>query len=211
MQNKSFNVKNRSFSVLDTLLSILLCVILVAAVLRVAFGIAYFRVYVVGSSMSSTLVGAPNKNSKGGDYVYAFRSSNPKRGDIVVIDTHTKTNNETKMIIKRVIALGGDTVELKEGVLYLNGEVVDEAYVRDENNTPSENSYAQIVVPEGKMFCLGDNRDVSVDSRSETYGCMPVSWTEGVVAEWSMSFKSAITSFNCFFDFTLPEMFGGKK
>lgn len=194
---------------LDTLLSILLCVILVAAVLRVAFGIAYFKVYVVGPSMSSTLVGAPNKDSKGGDYVYAFRSSNPKRGDIVVIDT--KTNAKTHTIIKRVIALGGDTVELKEGVLYLNGEVVDEAYVRDENNTPSENSYAQIVVPEGKMFCLGDNRDVSLDSRSETYGCMPVSWTAGVVADWSMSFKSAITAFNCFFDFTLPEMFGGKK
>ncbi|MDE7401213.1 MAG: signal peptidase I, partial [Clostridia bacterium] len=198
-----------SISVLDTLLSILLCVILVAAVLRVAFGIAYFKVYVVGPSMSSTLVGAPNKDSKGGDYVYAFRSSNPKRGDIVVIDT--KTNTKTHTIIKRVIALGGDTVELKEGVLYLNGEVVDEAYVLDENNTPSENSYAQIVVPEGKMFCLGDNRDVSLDSRSETYGCMPVSWTAGVVADWSMSFKSAITAFNCFFDFTLPEMFGGKK
>ncbi|MDE6074896.1 MAG: signal peptidase I, partial [Clostridia bacterium] len=141
----------------------------------------------------------------GGDYVYAFRTSNPKRGDIVVIETDTKT------IIKRVIALGGDTVELKEGVLYLNGEEVEESYVSEENNTPSENSYAQIVVPEGTMFCLGDNRDVSVDSRSETYGCMPVSWTAGVVADWSMSFKGAITSFNCFIDFTLPEMFGGKK
>ncbi|MDE7076274.1 MAG: signal peptidase I [Clostridia bacterium] len=193
---------------MDTLLSILLCVILVAAVLRVAFGIAYFRVYIVGSSMSSTLIGAPNKDSRGGDYVYAFRSSNPKRGDIVVIDTKTNTN---KTIIKRVIALGGDTVELKEGVLYLNGEVVDEPYVSDKNNTPSENSYAQIVVPEGTMFCLGDNRDVSVDSRSETYGCMPVSWTAGVVADWSMSLKGAVTAFNCFIDFTLPEMFGGKK
>lgn len=209
MQNKSFNVKNRCVGVFDTLLSILLCVILVAAVLRVAFGIAYFKVYVVGPSMSSTLVGAPNKDSRGGDYVYAFRSSNPKRGDIVVIDT--KTNTNTKTIIKRVIALGGDTVELKEGVLYLNGEVVEEAYVRDENNTPSKNSYAQIVVPEGKMFCLGDNRDVSADSRSETYGCMPVSWTAGVVADWSMSFKSTLTALNCFIDFTLPEMFGGKK
>ncbi|MDE7162941.1 MAG: signal peptidase I [Clostridia bacterium] len=205
MQDKSYNLKNRSIGVLDTLLSILLCVILVVAVLRVAFGIAYFRVYVVGSSMSSTLVGAPNKDNKGGDYVYAFRTSHPKRGDIVVIETDTKT------IIKRVIALGGDTVELKEGVLYLNGEEVEEPYVKDENNTPSENSYAQIVVPEGRMFCLGDNRNVSVDSRSETYGCMPISWTAGVVADWSMSFKGAITAFNGFIDFTLPDMFGGKK
>ena len=205
MQDKSYSLKNRSIGVLDTLLSILLCAILVVAVLRVAFGIAYFRVYVVGSSMSSTLVGAPNKDNKGGDYVYAFRTSHPKRGDIVVIETDTKT------IIKRVIALGGDTVELKEGVLYLNGEEVEEPYVKDENNTPSENSYAQIVVPEGRMFCLGDNRNVSVDSRSETYGCMPISWTAGVVADWSMSFKGAITAFNGFIDFTLPDMFGGKK
>ena len=210
MQNKTFNSKNRGIGVLDTLLSILLCVIVVVAVLRVAFGIAYFRVYVVGSSMSSTLVGAPNKDAEGGDYVYAFRTSNPKRGDIVVIDTDSK-KKDSKKIIKRVIALGGDTVELKEGVLYLNGEEVEEPYVKEENNTPSRNSYAKIVVPEGTMFCLGDNRDVSVDSRSETYGCMPVSWTAGVVADWSMSFKGAITSYNCFFDFTLPNMFGGKK
>ena len=205
MQNKSFNSKNSNNGFLDTLLSIFLCVILVAAVLRVAFGIAYVKVYVVGSSMSSTLVGASNKDVAGGDYVYAFRTSNPKRGDIVVIETESKT------IIKRVIALGGDTVELKEGVLYLNDNKVEEPYVSEKNNTPSDNNYARTVVPEGTMFCLGDNRDVSVDSRYETYGCMPVSWTVGVVADWSMSFKRSITAFNCFFDFTLPEAFGTKK
>lgn len=205
MQNQSYNLKNKSSGFLDTLLSIFLCVVLVAVVLRVAFGIAYFKVYVVGASMSSTLVGAPNKDSAGGDYVYAFRTSHPKRGDIVVIDTDSKT------IIKRVIALGGDTVELREGVLYLNDKEVEEPYVSDINNTPSENNYPKTVVPDGTMFCLGDNRDVSVDSRYDTYGCMPTSWTVGVVADWSMAFKGSITAFNGFIDFTLPDMFGTKK
>ena len=101
--------------------------------------------------------------------------------------------------------------ELREGVLYLNDKEVEEPYVSDINNTPSENNYPKTVVPDGTMFCLGDNRDVSVDSRYDTYGCMPTSWTVGVVADWSMAFKGSITAFNGFMEFTIPDMFGAKK
>ena len=138
--------------------------LVIVAVLRMAFALIYFKVYVVGSSMSGTLIGAPSKDAEGGDYVYAFRDNKPRRGDIVVIETDHKT------IIKRVIALGGDTVKIIDGVLYLNGEVKSEPYVLAENNTPSENNFDEITVPEGKMFCMGDNRNHSLDSRDSSIG-----------------------------------------
>lgn len=187
--------------VFSTLICVLIGLLIVFAVARIMLSLCYFKVYVVGSSMSSTLSGAPDKSKEGGEYVYAFKSDHPRRGDIVIVETDKKT------LIKRVVALGGDTVELREGVLYLNGEVKEEPYVDAANNTPSMNNFAEIKVPAGCMFCLGDNRDVSVDSRSEEYGCMPLEWTAGIVADWSMSCKGAITAFNTFFDFTLPNAF----
>lgn len=198
MQNKYLNGRNRSLNIVSVIAGVLLWLLVIVAVLRMAFALIYFKVYVVGLSMSGTLIGAPSKDAEGGDYVYAFRDNKPRRGDIVVIETDHKT------IIKRVIALGGDTVKIIDGVLYLNGEVKSEPYVLAENNTPSENNFDEITVPEGKMFCMGDNRNVSIDSRSEIYGCMPVNWTVGIVANWSMSLKTSVTAFNTFIDFTVP-------
>lgn len=203
MQNYPFNYKNYGKKTLNIFTTVLLCLIVGFAVFRIAFGLTYFRVYVVGASMEGTLNGAVAENSEGGDYVYAFRTSTPHRGDIIVIDTADKP------IIKRVIALGGDKVELKEGVLYVNGIIVEEPYVSGDNNTPSEprNTFPETEIPAGHMFFMGDNRDVSIDSRSEKYGTLPVDNMMGVVANWSMSFKSAVTAFNTFFDFKVAKAF----
>ena len=207
MQKNSLISKNNGLNALHTLLVIILGVLVVFAMFRIFFGISYFRVYVVGTSMEGTLTGAESKYSEGGDYVYAFRSSSPRRGDIVVIKTSDNPDDEP--IIKRVIALGGDRVELKSGVLYLNGEKVDEPYLDSKKNTStlSRNTFSEKVVPEGYMFFMGDNRDKSDDSRGK-YGMMPVSKTMGVVANWSLSFKGAVTAFNTFFDFRIGNAAG---
>lgn len=182
---------------IDVLTTVLLVLLLCLVIIRMVFSVAYIKVYVVGSSMSGTIEGAKSADEEGGEYVYAFKSCNPRRGDIVVINT------ADKKIIKRVIALGNDRVELKKGVLYINGQEKSESYVLREHNNPNDayNTFAEITVPDGYMFCMGDNRDVSVDSRSETYGCMPVSWTAGIVADWSMSLKGIVTKINTFVDF----------
>lgn len=193
--SKLFKRENLSF------IPIILC--LAFLVLVLFFNITYKRVYVVGTSMENTLYGAPGSNPSnvGGDFVYIFKAK-PARGDIVVIKSDNKT------IIKRVIALGGDRVKLTDGKLFLNGVEVDEPYVSPENNTPDLNNMPEIVVEKGKFFFLGDNRDISNDSRK--YGCLPLDTVLGVVAEWSLNFKDSVTAFSTFFEFTLPSWFGIK-
>lgn len=182
----------------------LLCLLVVFAVFRLAMGIVYFKVYVVGTSMEGTLTGANSKGEAGGDYVYAFQTSSPRRGDIIVIETDA----DDEPIIKRLIALGGDKVMLDKGVLYVNGVKVDEPYVKAENNSPNNpvNTFGEFTVPEGHMFFMGDNRNVSVDSRSAKYGTVPVGKLMGVVADWSLAFKGFLTKFNSFFDFKVARV-----
>ena len=68
--------------------------------------------------------------------------------------------------VKRVVGLPGDTVELKDGYLYVNGEKYDEPYINDDYRSGPLNTMSARVVPEGKYFVMGDHRNNSNDSRS---------------------------------------------
>ena len=192
--------------------TIALIVVSVLFILLLMFNVLYTRIYIVGSSMKNTLIGAETMAKSGGDYVYICKYIEPKRGDIVVIKVI-----EGRSLIKRVIGLGGDTVKLEDGALYIKGKgdddfvLIDEPYVDDELNTDrNKNNFAETVVEEGYVFFLGDNRDNSEDSRG-IYGCRPVENIEGVVAGWSLQCKDAITKWNTFFEFTLPELFSAQN
>jgi signal peptidase I len=93
----------------------------------------------------------------------AFKFHPPQRGDVVIfISPHTRTSN----LIKRVIGLPGESVELKNGVVYVhkaNGETValDEPYIPNPDTRPFVGS----TIPPGEIFVLGDNRRVADDSR----------------------------------------------
>ena len=93
------------------------------------------------------------------------------RGEIVICHYP----GDARHIVKRVIALGGDTVEIRSGVLYLNGAAVDEPYV----TRPDRADFPLTEVPEGCYFVLGDNRPVSYDSRA--VGPLPANLIEGRV------------------------------
>ncbi|NWF76859.1 MAG: signal peptidase I [Nitrospirae bacterium] len=92
----------------------------------------------------------------------------PHRGDIIVFKY---PENPKKDFIKRVVAIEGDVIEEKDKALYLNGQRVIEPYayhydkyVKPNGFDPRDN-FGPLVVPEGKVFVMGDNRDQSYDSR----------------------------------------------
>ena len=89
---------------------------------------------------------------------YAF--SSPKRGDIIIFKY---PDNESTKYVKRVIGLPGDTVSFKDGDVYINGEKLNEPYLKTQHSTYT--SVESYTVPEGSYFMLGDNRENSKDSR----------------------------------------------
>ena len=93
----------------------------------------------------------------------------PERGDVIVFKY---PNDETRHFIKRIIAIGGDTIQVRDNRVWLNGKLLDEPYVRQ--GSPHVISSSQcgylyacepLRVPSGSYFVMGDNRDNSQDSR----------------------------------------------
>ena len=89
-------------------------------------------------------------------------------GDIVTIRTRDLPQHEDgPNIIKRVIGLPGDTIEIKDGAVYRNGEFLQESYLPDQTVTEVRNpDYAAVALGPDEYFVMGDNRAVSLDSRS---------------------------------------------
>lgn len=93
----------------------------------------------------------------------------PKRGDIVVFP-HLQ-DGVSELYIKRVIGLPGDKISIHDGLVYINGDALKESYTKD---GVTQGDIKDYLVPSGKVYVLGDNREVSIDSRSEEVGCVDI-------------------------------------
>jgi signal peptidase I len=104
-----------------------------------------------------------------------YRSNGPARGDIVIY-----LNKEGIYFIKRVIARGGETIRSSNGIIFIDDAPISEPYVVHNGSAPFElNNFGPFKIPAGKMFVMGDNRDISLDSRSREIGPIDVSSLRG--------------------------------
>ena len=96
-------------------------------------------------------------------WVFSLRISywfeSPQRGDVVLL---RRDNGEETIYAKRVIGEPGDTIEIRSGVTYVNGNELPEEYLTE---TPEDIDFGPFAVPENSYFLMGDNRNNSLDSR----------------------------------------------
>lgn len=135
-------------------------VILITVV--ITYGVLYFVQIsrVVGSSMEPTY---HEGNILLVDKVF-YKRGTPSYNDIVVVSHDI--DYEDQQIIKRIIGLPGDHLEMTDNQLYRNGELLEEDYI---NGSMIDNEDFSYDIPEGKVFVMGDNRNNSIDSRMIGY------------------------------------------
>lgn len=112
----------------------------------------------------------------------SYYFSSPKRGDVIICnypDEYFSTFQKTKAFrIKRVIGVAGDRIKAKDGIVYVNGEPLDESYLKHSVYTED---FEELIVPDKTVFVMGDNRMVSMDSRNKLVGPIPLSNVWGKV------------------------------
>ena len=153
-------------------------------VLLVAFVLVYcagMRVTMVGNSMESTV-------SDGSQILvnrFIDNVKSPKSGDVIVFLPNG--NEKSHYYVKRVIGVPGDKVQIKSGLLYVNGELYD----TEDTDTIKNAGVAEeeITVGEDEYFVLGDNRNHSIDSRFAEVGIIPAASIAGKVITGRTPFR----------------------
>ncbi len=120
-----------------------------------------------GISMYPTLDGGNGANldddENNGETLFLNKMAKIKRGDIVVF-VPDKGTFAGRTLVKRVIAIGGDHVQIKDNAVYLNGQLLVEDYTNDQEPAIYDQDL-DFYVEEGNVFCMGDNRNHSSDCR----------------------------------------------
>jgi len=157
-------VINETYDWLEALTYAVVAVILI-------FSFVFRTAGVDGSSMETTM-------HDGDRVVISDLFYKPAAGDIVVVNSPNFTG---RPLIKRVIATGGQYVEIVDGIVYVDGEALDEPYASEPVNEGNEGDITPLTVPEGELFVMGDNRNASTDSRFSAVGTVDERYVMGRV------------------------------
>lgn len=151
-QNENRKVKKEHSEAREWIQSIIIAVVLAFVIKMFLFDF----VLVQGSSMHPTL--------ENGDRLIInkieYRLGEPDYGDIVILNYSSSVE-----YVKRVIAKGGDNIAIKDQVVYVNGEPIDEPYV----NTDPYGDFPEVTVPEGTYFVMGDNGPTAPTAASQAW------------------------------------------
>lgn len=157
-ENKTVKAKKEKSNGIYDFVSIIATSVIAVAV---SFIFVFRTVGVVGSSMYPTL-------HNGDRIILSAFIDEPENGDIVVT---CQPNNVEDVLVKRIIATEGQTVDIdfNEGIVYVDGVALDEPYIAEPTHD-RESFYHPVTVPEGCVFVMGDNRNKSTDSRDSRIG-----------------------------------------
>ena len=142
------------------------------------------ELYVVdGPSMQPTLL--DGERLVVNKFIYHWRD--PIKSEVVIF---RYPRDHSRDFIKRVIAVGGDTIEIKDGHVYVNDALVNEDYISEKTRT----EYPKQTVPEGTLFVCGDNRRNSLDSRFPDVGFVPLELVKGkaTLIFWPIDYIAAL-------------------
>ena len=154
MDKENKKVKSTKSEAIEWIKAILFAVVLVIFIRAFIFEM----VQIEQSSMYPTL----HSGDKCAVWKAGYIFDEPERGDIVIANV-----SSGKRYVKRVIALEGESIEVVNSVVYVNGEVLGEEYLPD---GLVYDDYPKTTVPEGSYFLMGDNRPTSIDSRNSSIG-----------------------------------------